>query len=661
MSPGEPAAPEDEAASDLPIPSRSLGRYLLRYRIASGGMGSVYLAQLSGGAGFHKWVAIKTIHAHIAEDPHFVKMFLNEARLMARLDHPNLCQVFDFGNAGGTYYLAMEYLHGESLSSLQQRAWKRAGGLSPALCARVIADAARGLHHAHELRTEDGKPAGVVHRDVSPQNIFVLYSGIAKVVDFGIARAEDLDRERTRAGEMKGKIAYMAPEQIRMQPVDRRADIFALGVVLWEASVGARLFKRDQEWMTAKAILEEEIPRPSARRADFPSELEQIVMRALERDPAARYPTALEMARDLERFLAKSSEPCTAEDVSEQIRALFADRIARRESLLSREAPHQAIEVIELASDSKSVSSAVARGVRTGSRISWPGALAPPPPERAAPPPPPERAAPPPPPGALTPLPPERAAPPPPRPPDGIAPMPLLGPVPLRQPEQRLERAPPQRLRALLVGIGAGAALALVLTGAVLAFVAIGRHDEVTVTPIGAAPEIAASGVRAALDEPAPIAEVPTAELPTAELPTAELRLQATAGAEPSPEPAPSAASAGTARPGATAAGTPRRPTPAPAPATASARARRGAEPGAPAEPAPAPPPAGGATGFLSLRTDPPVEVRRGGQVLGRTPLHRRLPVGDHRLELVLPDGSTRALRVEIEEETITTLNVDLR
>lgn len=327
--PGEPARPPANPAG-----IQKLGRYILRYRIAQGGMASVYLARLQSQAGFEKWVAVKTIHPHIATTPKFVSMFMDEARLAARLDHPNLCTVFDFGEQSGTYFIAMEYLHGESLGVVARRSWGMGLPMPLEYAARVLADAARGLHAAHELRMDSGLAAGVVHRDVSPENIFVTYAGISKIVDFGVARSEVQNADRTATGELKGKVAYMSPEQIREARVDRRADIWAAGVVLWEVTVGRRLFRRHSDAATVLAVLRDTIPLPSRVREDYPELLEAIVMRALERDPARRFQTTLEFARALESFLSASGLPAGAGDVGEFMQTLFADQIAMRDEVL---------------------------------------------------------------------------------------------------------------------------------------------------------------------------------------------------------------------------------------------------------------------------------------------------------------------------------------
>lgn len=316
----------------------TLGRYELRLRLATGGMASVYLAKARGHAAFEKWVAVKVINPQLALDKSFVRMFLDEARLVARLNHPNICSVLDFGTAENTYFLAMEYLHGESLSTLNRHAQKH-GGMPDGVAARIIADAARGLHAAHELKLPDGSLAKVVHRDVSPQNIFVLYDGVTKVVDFGIARSVDRTAERTSTGIIKGKLAYMAPEQLRNAEPDRRIDIFALGIVLWEITTGKRLFQRQHEAATMCAVLQEEIPSPSSIRANYPQPLADIIARALDRDPDQRYQTAAELARDLDRFIASSGLPTGPEEVAQLMHAQFARKIAARDKLLNESTP----------------------------------------------------------------------------------------------------------------------------------------------------------------------------------------------------------------------------------------------------------------------------------------------------------------------------------
>jgi len=328
----KPQAERPNARADAEVPR--IGRYRVCYRIAQGGMASVYLAKLDATAGFSKWVALKIIHPNIAAEERFVEMFLDEARLAARLDHPNLCTVFDFGEDDGRYYIAMEYLHGETLGNVARRAWSAQGALPRELGVRLVADAARGLHAAHELKADDGENAHVVHRDVSPENVFVTYSGNAKVVDFGVARSDDQIHERTTTGELKGKLAYMSPEQLHERKVDRRTDVWALGVVLWEVTVGRRLFRRQTDAATVFAITRDPITPPSRLVADYPLDLEAIVLRALERDLTKRYQTAHELCRALEAWLLTSGRHAGVTEVGDFMQALFAEQIAWRDRFL---------------------------------------------------------------------------------------------------------------------------------------------------------------------------------------------------------------------------------------------------------------------------------------------------------------------------------------
>src|SRR6201996_1961668 len=223
-----------------------LGRYRVVDEIGVGGMASVHLARMDGPGGFQKWVAIKKIHPHLVEDESFVQMFLDEARVAARISHPNVATVFDLGKHDETYWIAMEYLHGEPLREVMRRTEELAAPMPPEIGCRVIADAAEGLHAAHELLGKNGEKLGLVHRDVTPHNLFVTYEGTTKVVDFGIAKFSSR-MSSTRAGTLKGKLAYMSPEQVHGEQIDRRTDLFALGVVLWELTTGQRLFRSESD------------------------------------------------------------------------------------------------------------------------------------------------------------------------------------------------------------------------------------------------------------------------------------------------------------------------------------------------------------------------------------------------------------------------------
>ncbi|MBI4950657.1 MAG: protein kinase [Myxococcales bacterium] len=319
---------------DKPLPQTFfLGRYRVVDEIGVGGMASVHLARVDGPGGFQKWIAIKRIHPHLVEDDQFVDMFLDEARIAAGINHANVAQVFDLGKDDNTYWIAMEYLHGEPLREVMRRAEEVRTIVPPHIAARICADAAEGLHAAHELRGRNGQLLGLVHRDVTPHNLFVTYDGYTKVVDFGIAKV--IDRlASTRAGTLKGKLAYMSPEQVRGQDVDRRTDIFALGVVLWEITTNQRLFRMETDLDTLEKVQACAVPLPSTKVPNYPKELEQVVMTALAPRPEQRFQTARDFSRALQRYLMTSGYFVGPEDVGEYVKNLFADRVQKREKYL---------------------------------------------------------------------------------------------------------------------------------------------------------------------------------------------------------------------------------------------------------------------------------------------------------------------------------------
>jgi serine/threonine-protein kinase len=263
-------------------------------------MAEVYLALSGELTGFRTLVVVKRILPHLASNGQFIRMFLDEARLAALLDHPNIIRIIEVGHDGEDYFLAMELVQGKPLSAVLRKAQRERRAPTPALSAFVLAQAAHGLAYAHSLTDGDGRPLGVVHRDVSPQNVLISFEGGIKLIDFGVARAFGRVAH-TSPGGLKGKIDYMSPEQASAEDVDHRADVFALGVVLWEALTGKRLFRRETELATMRAIVDDPIPRPS-EVAPVPEELEAIVMRALRKRRDARFPSAHEMAVALERY-----------------------------------------------------------------------------------------------------------------------------------------------------------------------------------------------------------------------------------------------------------------------------------------------------------------------------------------------------------------------
>lgn len=324
-----------------PAMSRQFGRYELLLELAAGGMATLYLARLRGPEGFEKLVALKIIHAHLTREPSFVKMFFDEARISALVHHPNVVQVIDLGQIEDTYYIAMEYVHGKDYRAVLKGAYHRSRQGKPLasvpawlIATRVAADAAAGLHAAHELVSSKGEPLGLVHRDVSPHNILLSYDGHVKLTDFGIAYAKHRITH-TDSGVLKGKLAYMSPEQAEGSRIDRRADVFALGIVLWEAVCNKRLFRRETDAATIYALTRTEIPRPRTVREDLPAELEQIILRALAKRPGVRYQTAQELGRALEQLIARHDDVIGSAELAGVMSTLFAEQRAKLDREIS--------------------------------------------------------------------------------------------------------------------------------------------------------------------------------------------------------------------------------------------------------------------------------------------------------------------------------------
>jgi serine/threonine-protein kinase len=301
--------------------------------IGVGGMASVHLARKDGPGGFRKWVAIKRIHPHLVEEEAIVRMFLDEARIAARISHPNVATVFDLGKHEDAYWIAMEYLHGEPLREVMRRTEETGTKTPPEIACRVIADAALGLHAAHQLLGDRGEALHLVHRDVTPHNLFVTYDGTTKVVDFGIAKFSPR-MSSTRAGTLKGKLAYMSPEQVSGRAVDRRTDVFALGVVLWELTTGRRLFRMESDLDTLKRVQECSIVRPSALVEGYPMDLEGVVMKALAKNREDRFETAGELSRTLQSLLMRRGLLTGSDEVTAYMRSIFRRRIHEREQQL---------------------------------------------------------------------------------------------------------------------------------------------------------------------------------------------------------------------------------------------------------------------------------------------------------------------------------------
>jgi serine/threonine protein kinase len=310
-----------------------LGRYELLARIATGGMGEIFLARLEGAAGFEKLCVIKRILPHLADDTRFRSMLIAEARIASNMSHANICHVYELDEIDNQLYLVMEYLEGVTLLQLLRAMSQRRQQLDLGFIAGVVLQTCEGLHYAHELRDRAGVSLGVVHRDVTPSNLFLTQSGVVKLVDFGIAKAKD--SVETSSGAVKGKVAYMAPEQVRGQPIDRRVDVFSLGVVVFEMLTCRRLYQRKTDYLTFRALMEDPQIDLATHRPDAPEAITAVLVRALSRDPETRYATVRELADDLiEAFGA--IRPWGQGDVSEFVRSSFAAEINLENAEISR-------------------------------------------------------------------------------------------------------------------------------------------------------------------------------------------------------------------------------------------------------------------------------------------------------------------------------------
>jgi serine/threonine-protein kinase len=308
------------------------GKYTLTRKLAEGGMAELFLARQGGMEGFEKLVVVKRILPQLSKDPAFINMFLNEARVAARLNHTNIAQIFDLGKADDLYYIAMEYVHGEDLRELIRVADESRFRPPLGLVCRMIADTLAGLHYAHTRATPDGKPLGLVHRDVSPQNVIITYEGGVKLVDFGIAKATQATNEQTQAGLFKGKFAYMSPEQSTGRPLDARSDVFAVGILLWELCTWHRLFKRPTDMATLIAVAEDPIPPASQLDPSVPPELDHIIARALARPLQARYQTAQDMRADLEALIRNQRWEGDALAMAGFMRQLFSAKLRQQDA-----------------------------------------------------------------------------------------------------------------------------------------------------------------------------------------------------------------------------------------------------------------------------------------------------------------------------------------
>jgi len=303
---------------------QQLGKYKLVKKLAVGGMAEIWLAEQIGPAGFNKQLVIKCILPHLANDQKFVEMFLDEARLAANLEHPNIVRISDLGQEDGTYFIAMEYIDGPDVDYIIDRCHQLGVTVPLPIAARIMADALNGLEYAHTFVDRTGNAVKLVHRDISPHNVLVNRAGVAKIVDFGVAKAAT-SSHKTQTGAVKGKFAYMSPEQIANADLDGRSDVFAMGIVLYELTTNHRPFGDEGELLAVTAILTKPPTNPREIVHDFPPQMEEIIMRALAKDRNQRYGSAREMSQELEKFIINSGEFASTNDVGAFLQDLFSE------------------------------------------------------------------------------------------------------------------------------------------------------------------------------------------------------------------------------------------------------------------------------------------------------------------------------------------------
>jgi eukaryotic-like serine/threonine-protein kinase len=360
------------------------GKYLLLDRIAVGGMAEIFLARQMGPEGFEKTVVLKRIRPHLGDKKSFVRMFLNEAKLAAQLTHPNIIQIHDLGKvidaagAGGvqsgevSYFIAMEYLFGRDMRRVMPKCEQQGIAFPVVYACKIASQVLEGLYYAHQKTDTQGRALGIVHRDVTPENIFVSFDGGVKVLDFGIAKAAN-QVEMTRAGEIKGKLSYMSPEQCMGKPLDHRSDIFSLGVVLYEWVTGFKLFTGESDVAVLKSITDGKIYKPSYFKADVPEQIEQILMRALEKEPEARYQSAWEMQYDLDKFLANNEFTPSNQHLATFMKQLFADEIEAEKARLSATPEAERLAQLDIDKLTEEPSGPRYLGVPTPHQVTLPG------------------------------------------------------------------------------------------------------------------------------------------------------------------------------------------------------------------------------------------------------------------------------------------------
>ncbi|MGE0790254.1 MAG: serine/threonine-protein kinase [Sandaracinaceae bacterium] len=323
------AAPQDAQAPRV-IP---FGKYLLLDRIAVGGMAEVYTAKSFGIEGFEKIIAIKRILPTMAEDNDFISMFIDEAKIAGHLTHANVVPIYELGKIGDSHYIAMEYVWGKDLLQIMNRFRRMRRHMPPVMAAWIASKVLEGLDYAHRKRDRHGRPMGIIHRDVSPQNVLVSYEGQIKLIDFGIAKAASRNT-KTQAGVLKGKFGYMSPEQVRGLPIDHRSDVFAASTCLHEMLTGERLFVGESDFSTLEKVRNADVAPPSTLVADIPKDLEDIVLRGLAREPEDRWQTAGEMQEELQRFIALQRPPFGTSKLNTWMRTAFAPELAKEKARL---------------------------------------------------------------------------------------------------------------------------------------------------------------------------------------------------------------------------------------------------------------------------------------------------------------------------------------
>jgi serine/threonine protein kinase len=310
------------------------GEYKILKKIATGGMAEVFLAKRIGMKGFEKLLAIKRILPQFSENEEFIAMFIDEAKLAAKLTHRNIVQIYDFGSQQGSYYIAMEYIFGKDLRSILKKSKDRGERLPLAQCAYIIGEAAKGLEYAHTLRDHFGKPLQIIHRDISPQNILISYEGEVMLADFGIAKAASKSTE-TRAGVLKGKILYMSPEQAWGKPIDRRSDLYSLGVLLYEMITHRKIFDADSEFSMLEKVRNADVEFPPNVFENIPNNFLHVVQKALEKNPDHRYQSAHDMRVDLENYLLTAQERLSEKTISNYLKHLFREEIDEERKILT--------------------------------------------------------------------------------------------------------------------------------------------------------------------------------------------------------------------------------------------------------------------------------------------------------------------------------------